>query len=84
MTTNINDDNCNSEHVDTIDFSNVKLPIPILVLKQPIETQRLLYNYLLDMDESHQKTYLIAIEHLGTSFNIIKSNGFQEWLSKQK
>ena len=36
-------------------------------------------NYLIQMNESQKKAYLIAKDHLGTSFNILKSNGFIEW-----
>jgi hypothetical protein len=31
------------------------------------------------MNESQKKAYLIAKDHLGSSFNILKSNGFSEW-----
>jgi len=39
-------------------------------------------SYLKSMDERQLKAYLIAKEHLGSSFNIFKSNGFKEWKSK--
>jgi hypothetical protein len=35
--------------------------------------------YLNQLNETQLKTYLIAINHLGSSFNIYKSNGFKEW-----
>jgi hypothetical protein len=41
----------------------------------------LIYQYLNQLDEHHKQAYLIAKEHLGTSFNILKSNGYKEWLS---
>ncbi len=31
------------------------------------------------MDEHHKYAYQIAYSHLGTSFNIVRSNGFKEW-----
>ena len=31
------------------------------------------------MDEINRKAYKIAYEHLKSSFNIVKSNGFKEW-----
>jgi hypothetical protein len=33
-------------------------------------------------DERQKKAYLIAKEHLGSSFNIFLSNGYKEWKSK--
>jgi len=39
-------------------------------------------SYLKSMDERQFKAYLIAKEHLGSSFNIFKSNGYKEWKSK--
>jgi hypothetical protein len=39
-------------------------------------------DYLKSMDERQFKAYLIAKEHLGSSFNIFKSNGYKEWKSK--
>ena len=39
-------------------------------------------SYLKSMDERQIKAYLIAKEHLGSSFNIFKSNGYKEWKSK--
>ena len=39
-------------------------------------------NYLDQMNEREKKAYLIAFQHLGSSFNIYKSNGFKEWLKK--
>lgn len=38
--------------------------------------------YLDQMTEQERKAYLIALSHLGTSFNIYKSNGYIEWCKK--
>lgn len=35
--------------------------------------------YLEQLDLKEKMVYKIAIEHLGTSFNILRSNGFSEW-----
>jgi competence protein ComGC len=56
-----------------------ELSIPESVQKLPIEKQTELHNYLIQMTPSQKKAYLIAKDHLGTSFNILKSNGFIEW-----
>ena len=38
---------------------------------------------LAQLDDIQRKAYEIAKSHLGTSFNIRRSNGFIEWLKKQ-
>ena len=43
------------------------------------EKQTVIQHYLDSMNEREKKAYLIALNHLGTSFNIYKSNGFKEW-----
>ena len=63
----------------SVNFAETGLPIPASVLKLPLENQTQIYNYLIQMNEYQKKAYLIAKDHLGTSFNIIKSNGFIEW-----
>jgi len=65
------------------DFEETNLPITESILKLSIEKQNEVYNYLIQMNEYQKKAYLIAKDHLGTSFNIIKSNGFIEWKKKQ-
>lgn len=42
-----------------------------------------LKEYLDQMDEKQKITLTIAQEHLGTSFHLRKSNGFQEWKKKK-
>jgi hypothetical protein len=41
-------------------------------------------NYISQMNELQRKAYLIAKHHLGTSVNIVKSNGYKEWQKGQK
>jgi hypothetical protein len=62
-----------------ISFEGIDLPIPTSVLNESVEKQKEIYEYFKDMDEIHKKAYLIAKNHLGTSFNILKSNGYKEW-----
>jgi len=38
--------------------------------------------YLKQMTEREQKAFHIAQAHLGSSFSVEKSNGFNEWLKK--
>ena len=42
------------------------------------------FNYLSQLNGTKYKAYCIAKEHLGTSFNILKSNGFLKWKKEQK
>ena len=64
---------------EQINFEQTGLSIPESILKLSLEKQTEVYNYLIQMTESQKKAYLIAKDHLGTSFNILKSNGFSEW-----
>ena len=68
---------------DTIDFTILNLPIPEIVYIYSKEKQEEIFNYLQQMDEHNKKGYLIAQNHLGTSFNIYKSNGYKEWKNKK-
>ena len=68
---------------DTIDFTILNLPIPEIVYVYPKEKQSEIFNYLQEMDEHNKKGYVIAYNHLGTSFNICKSNGYKEWKNKK-
>jgi hypothetical protein len=40
--------------------------------------------YLAQLDDIQKKAHDIAKHHLGTSYNIAKSNGYMEWLKQQK
>jgi len=62
---------------------NMAIPIPDSISKLPLEKQNIIKNYLVQMNEREKRAYLIAFQHLGSSFNIYKSNGFKEWLKKQ-
>jgi hypothetical protein len=43
------------------------------------EEQSLVIKYLTQMGDKERIAYLIAKDHLGTSFDIIKSIGYMEW-----
>ena len=64
-------------------FETVDLPIPSNVLNYPKETQYSIYCYLMQLDDRHRVAYRIAYEHLGTSFHILRSNGYIKWLKQQ-
>ena len=42
-----------------------------------------LLQYLNQLDLIEKKAYKIAKDHLGSSFNVVKSNGFCDWLREQ-
>lgn len=68
----------------SVKFLEIGLPIPDSVFKLPIETQYDIYQYFIQMEHLQKKAYLIAMNHLKTSFDICKSNGFVEWKKNKK
>jgi len=64
-------------------FQDLDIPIPPLVKMYSPEKQNEIYEYLKQMDNMQKKAYLIAYNHLGTSFNIYRSNGFKEWVKSK-
>lgn len=43
------------------------------------ETKDNIFQYLSQLDTFQQKAYMIAKEHLGSSFHLLKSNGYLDW-----
>jgi hypothetical protein len=66
----------------TVNFDSLDVAIPESVLLYTIEVQQDIFDYILQMDDESKKAYLIAKSHLGSSFNILKSNGYKEWKNK--
>jgi hypothetical protein len=62
-----------------INFKSLNLPISDIIKNYPRETQIEIFNYLNELDDNNKKAYEIAYDHLGSSFNILRSNGFKEW-----
>ena len=54
------------------------------LLHHSVETRVLVLQYLQQMNEKEKKAYTIAKEHLGTSFNIVKSIGYIDWNNRLK
>ena len=67
---------------EEINYESLKIKVPELVKNHSIEIQREIFNYLSEMDEHNKIAYKIAFDHLGSSFNIYRSNGFKEWKQK--
>jgi hypothetical protein len=68
-----------------VSLDSFNLPIPEIIKTYSIEKQREIFDYLSEMDEDDKVAYKIAFNHLESSFDICRSNGFKEWKqSKQK
>lgn len=61
---------------------NIELPSNFY--NYPQETQTLIIEYLNNLNNIEFTAYIIAKQHLGSSFNIIKSNGYCDWLKNKK
>jgi hypothetical protein len=64
---------------ENIQFDTLDLPIPNVVGSYTLEKQREIFEYLSEMYEKEKIGYKIAFNHLGTSFDICRSNGFINW-----
>ena len=51
--------------------------------KYDTNTQEKIIKYIEHLNPIEYKAYLIAKDHLGSSFNIVKSNGYCDWLKIQ-
>ena len=58
----------------------VHLPLPKNINKYSEEQKIVIYNYLNSLNEQQQIAYKIAYTLLETSFDIVKSNGFAEYI----
>jgi hypothetical protein len=64
---------------EEVNFERLNLPISDYVKTYSLNERREIFEYLSEMDEINRKAYQIAYDHLKTSFNIMRSNGFKEW-----
>ncbi len=67
-----------------LDFSSLNVNISNNVKAYTIEKQQEIFNYISEMDEIHKKAYNIAFDHLGSSFDVLRSNGYKEWKNSKK
>ena len=70
-----------SSHVD---FSLLNVKISDNVKAYPLEKQQEIFQYLSEMDEINKQAYNIAFNHLESSFDILRSNGYKEWKNSKK
>ena len=45
--------------------------------------QQLVAEYMDQLSDVERKACAIAKDHLGSSFNIVKSNGFNDWIKER-
>jgi hypothetical protein len=64
---------------EEVDFTYLNLTIPKSTMLYSIDQQKEMFQYLLEMNENERIAYEIAVNHLESSFNIYRSNGFIEW-----
>jgi len=69
---------------EQINFDTLLMNIPEQVKLYSIEKKTEIFHYLNEMNEQEKKTYEIALNHLGSSFDICRSNGFIAWKKFKK
>jgi hypothetical protein len=65
-------------------MSSIKEELPLPFEKYSPDIRESILEYLAQLNEKEQLAYTIAKDHLGTSFNILKSIGYMEWKKKEK
>jgi hypothetical protein len=60
------------------------LPLPNNFEMLSPDVKELVIEYINQLTEIEQKACKIAKDHLGSSFNIVKSNGYNDWLKTRK
>ena len=61
-----------------------ELPLPNNFENYDIDTQSAIIEYITHLSYIEKKAYKIAYNHLGSSFNVVKSNGYNDWLKTRK
>jgi hypothetical protein len=61
-----------------------ELPLPNNFANYDIELQSSVIQYITQLSDIEKKAYKIAQIHLGSSFNVVKSNGYNTWLKSKK
>ena len=60
------------------------MPLPNNFDMLSADVKELVIEYMNQLTEIEQKAYRIAKDHLGSSFNVVKSNGYNDWLKTRK
>jgi hypothetical protein len=61
-----------------------ELPLPNNFVNYDIDLQSSVIEYITQLSDIEKKAYKIAQIHLGSSFNVVKSNGYNTWLKSKK
>jgi len=65
-------------------FDNeIGMDIPDIVFCYGEDVKENVLQYLKKLSEKERIVYKIAYSHLGTSFNIIRSTGYVEWINEK-
>ena len=64
--------------------TQIGLELPNSFDKYDDITKDHIIKYLKHLNDIERQAYTIGKSHLGTSFNVLKSNGYNDWLKKQK
>jgi hypothetical protein len=64
--------------------TEIGVELPNNFEKYDENTQTLIINYLKQLDKIERQAYSIGKNHLGSSFNVVKSNGFVDWKKNNK
>ena len=67
-----------------INFDSLQLPVSESIKLYSQEQQKEICQYLSEMTDQEKTAYRIALDHLGTSFNVYRSNGFIDWKKSKK
>jgi hypothetical protein len=70
----------NRQEIET----ELQLGLPNAFEKYDIVTKETIIKYLKHLDPIEKQAYTIGINHLGSSFNVVKSNGYIEWTKNNK
>lgn len=65
-------------------FEEIGIPVPPLFDNYSEEVKANIYEYLNNLDDHNKNIYIIAHQHLESSFNIVKSNGYLKWLKNKE
>jgi len=61
-----------------------EIPLPNNFENYDKDTQSAIIEYITHLSDIEKKAYKIAYNHLGSSFNVVKSNGYNDWLKTRK
>jgi hypothetical protein len=67
-----------------MDISISDIPLPINFENYDDDIQAAIIEYISHLSNIEKKAYKIAHNHLGSSFNVVKSNGYNDWLKTRK